>query len=92
MVYCELQHKRAKHWRLKTEGGSSRKYPKMRVKDSSQSVRAYVNRPLLSSTTQPHCFFVEINENEPASMIGSKLNPLFCDDEWVQMGRLRNDA
>ena len=31
-------------WRLKTEGGSVRKYSKISVKDSSLSVKAYVNR------------------------------------------------
>ena len=32
-----------------------------------------------------HCFFFEINENESALIIGSKLNPLFCtmsDTNW----------
>ena len=38
------------------------------------------------------CFFVVINENKPALIIGSQLNPFFCDDELVQMGRLRSAA
>lgn len=38
------------------------------------------------------CLFVVINENELALIIGSKLHPLLCDDEWVQMGRLRSDV
>ena len=38
------------------------------------------------------CFFVVINENKPALIIGSQLNPFFCDDELVQMGRLRSTA
>ena len=32
-----------------------------------------------------HCFFVVINENESALIIGSKLNPFFCDDEWYKL-------
>ena len=36
------------------------------------------------------CFFVVINENKPAFIIGSQLNPFFCDDELVQMGRLKS--
>ena len=36
------------------------------------------------------CFFVVINENKPALIIGSQLNPFFCDDELLQMGRLRS--
>ena len=39
------------------------------------------------------CFFVAINENKPALIIGVDnrlLNPFFCDDELVQMGRLKS--
>ena len=32
-----------------------------------------------------HCFFVVINENESALIIGSKLNPFFRDDEWYKL-------
>ena len=28
-----------------------------------------------------HCFFVVMNENQSASIFGSKLNPFFCDNE-----------
>ena len=33
-----------------------------------------------------HCFFVVISKNEPALIIGSKLNPFFCDDENGSLG------
>ena len=33
-----------------------------------------------------------INKNEPASLIGSKLNLFLGDDESVQMGRFRSDT
>ena len=33
-----------------------------------------------------------IDENESVFIIGSKVYHFFCDDEKVQIGRLRNDA
>ena len=38
-----------------------------------------------------HFFFV-IDENEPVFIIGSKVYHFLCDDEKVQIGRLRSDA
>ena len=32
-----------------------------------------------------HCFFVVMNANESALIIGSKLNPFSCDDEWYNL-------
>ena len=32
-----------------------------------------------------NCFFVVINENESALIIGSKKNPSFYDDEWYKL-------
>ena len=40
-----------------------------------------------------HCFFVVMNANESVLIIGSKLNPFFCDDEWyksVPLGVMHN--
>ena len=31
-----------------------------------------------------HCFFVVMNVNESVLIIGSKLNPFFCDDDWYK--------
>ena len=32
-----------------------------------------------------HCFFVVMNANESVLILSSKLNPLFCDDEWYKL-------
>ena len=37
-------------------------------------------------------FFLVIDENESVFIIGQKVYHFFCDDEKVQMGRLRSDA
>ena len=39
-----------------------------------------------------HHLFIVTNENEPALIIGEKLKPFFCDEEKVQIGRLRSEA